>query len=721
MKGFKPFFLLMTLILFSCKDTEETLPKAIDNPDPVAGYKAQKVTIDLPTGSQINLKDAQILSWNKLTAVEDNSGKVIKVEGHPAFAYLFDKDENLLLAGLIDETNTKLDLTSTAKAILYWGLSGHYYEAALGKAFFKEVEEFPIWAEWKGIVQQAWKDDPYFLQDESIGLALGQLIQKAAPNLRENVVEEELKAADLLVEDGAIQSGLQVSQVGLSQFEVANTYRRRVKGFLYKAMRTMSDGTVEELNMYPSHSHLKPDMEVEIPTISGITGFSGTVYEYMLGDTEKSFRQTSNPISIPLEIGEKDVTWKLHAVGMGKSVIYMNQTESTELVKLMILTLTLDFIVPMVADAISAKGLASESSGGPKTDEDMWAALITAVTAYLEKMPEVIQKLEKGELVEAASDFYLVGLNQYGSYFVEDLAHLAAEIIWENAPEKFLKPDLDDLKNSASRKLKIIGAIDLMLKGTDYARKIHNIKNSTRIESFKITAREIDLNLSPNSLAVSPQNSKTLTAYIKSAVAEGQVIQYQWSTTGKYGHLYDDIHKGVDFSSSKNKVSYFADAEVGKIPKNATDTIFLKAYIKQGNENIFIGAAKAVIEINDKIVFNVNWEKNIPVKEREISNGKIEYTLGQRGFEATFNYDGEVDHFELTVVRADGSKGSTISKKPEDLLENGSYIYTVNLGGIMLINTQSEAEKDQWVKKFSDELDSKKHIYHSLEVTVIPK
>ncbi|MDG1279118.1 MAG: hypothetical protein P8O16_17695 [Algoriphagus sp.] len=120
-------------------------------------------------------------------------------------------------------------------------MSGPFFESELAEKFFDEVESFPIWDEWKNTVEAAWIANPFFLSESKIGESLADLIEKVAPNLRNARTNEEKKASDLLV-DVEIQSGLQVYQTGLSQFGVANTFRRRVKGFLYKRYSIVESG-----------------------------------------------------------------------------------------------------------------------------------------------------------------------------------------------------------------------------------------------------------------------------------------------------------------------------------------------------------------------------------------------------------------------------------------------------------------------------------------------
>ncbi|MHA7130516.1 hypothetical protein [Algoriphagus namhaensis] len=717
--------LLSLMILFSCDTEEDPLPRNPADTDPLAGYSTRTVTVVFPEGNKPDLNGASIWSWDKSSPLNElDEGKVIFFPTESAFSYLFDSQDRLLLVGLVDAQQQQLDLSSTAKTLLYWGLGGTFFEPELATKFFEEVESFPIWAEWESNIQEAFEKDPFFLADPKTGEMFGQLLEGLEPNFPEARILEDTKASDLLM-DGDIKSGLQVYQTGLSQFEIANTFRRRVTGFLYKTKRVNEAGQEEVINEFPASSSGKdPDQLIEIPVVTGITSFSGTVYEYLLGNTEKSFRVNTDPIEIPLNLDEKEATWQLRAIGMGKGGQNLNQAEISERTKLMMLTFTLDFVVPLIADGLTAKATAAKNTGAPKTQQDFWEAMIIATTAYLDQMPSVSKKVQDGELSEAVKDFFTIGYNQFGSIFLEDLARVAAEIIWENAPANLPKPSLEDFSKSAVRKAKILTTIDLMLKGSDYARKVHDIKNSRSLEVFEIKAREIEINLEPRESKVSPENSRELTAFVKSSVADGQVIEYEWSTTGTYGYLFDDIHEGKSFSSSKNKVKYFASVKAGSVPENAVDTVRVSTYIKQGQTRTKIGQDVAVVEIQDKIQFITGWEIFVPVTEREtqLSPSGVEYTVSNGGFKATFTTEEEPEAFQFQVIRADGTRGSLVTRSVNDLEREGaSYVYKAYVGSIRVFKTYKEATKEEWVKMLTEELEAIRHVYHAVEVTVIPK
>jgi hypothetical protein len=137
------------------------------------------------------------------------------------------------------------------------------------------------------------------LGKEEIGTKINALINPLLPESRilpaaRRTTEEEVEKASDLLMNGDIRSGLQVFQTGLNEFTVANTGRRRVHGYLYKNSYIDQNNTKHELNLHPGSSTKEADQEILISMVNGVTGISSTIYDYLLGETEKSFRVTTD-------------------------------------------------------------------------------------------------------------------------------------------------------------------------------------------------------------------------------------------------------------------------------------------------------------------------------------------------------------------------------------------------------------------------------------------
>ncbi|WP_158861340.1 hypothetical protein [Lunatibacter salilacus] len=718
---------LLLLFINACDQGEDPQP-ITPQTDPLLGLITKSLQVKLPEGSNADITRMTVYSNELESEISTaGAGKVFSLAENPAFAYLFDKDDNLLLAGLVGPGRSDLSIETTTEFLLYHAFAVPFEDDFVAEEFFKQVRQFPIWAQAVTMVREQFAADPQMLGKEEIGTNINALINPLLPESRilpaaRRATEEDLEKASDLLMNGDIRSGLQVFQTGLNEFTVANTARRRVHGYLYKRTYVDQNDIEHKVNLYPSSSSKEADQEILISMVNGVTGISSTIYDYLIGETEKSFRVTTEPISIPLLEEEKQVDWSLRIFGVGTGTGGgKNSTEISRIVKLQMTTLTLDFVVPLIADVISVKGLVSKAKPGPKGEADLWEAMITAVTGYVEKMPEVKAKMDNGEYMEAGRDFFNIGYNQFGSIFLSDLAEIAAETIFDALPANMAKPSLESMKNSAARKVKIIGAIDLVLKGSDYARKTYDIRNSKNMEVWPIKASEIEINLEPRESTIEVSTEKKLTAYIKSTIAEGQVLEYQWSSTGKYGYLKDDRgHEGNSFTSSLREAVYVCTAEADPDQSNRQDTVSVDIYLKVGMKKYKVGKNHAILKVGDKEMFSVNWEPKVHVREI-LSFGRPEWIVSGGSFEATFTNREGAKAYDLQNVRADGTKAPAIRRTPAQLggVVDGTLTHRVAIGSVSIFITQSVAQRDARIALIEKQLEDVKHNYSRLEVTVI--
>lgn len=722
----KPRFrslLLLLAFVFACQTEEE--PQPIPK-DPPKGLEKTTVQVKLPEGVNIDLATTVIYSQNLDTKVtETGEGEVLNLQDNPAFAYLFDADNNLILAGLVGLGRNEISAETTAEFLLYQSFGIPFMDESFAARFFQEVRQFPIWEASLNLVKSELEKDPLMLGKQEIVDKILEIVNPLSakfrlrsPNARSN--ENEPKASDLLV-DGAIKSGVQVYQTGLNTFVLDNTVRRRAHAFLYKTEYVNQAGGTEVIHTsVGSAASIVPDKEIAISSVNGITGVSSTVYEYLVGETEKSFRVTTDPIQIPLTEAEKSATWQLRVIGVGQSTLGKNQVEASKLLRLQMTTLTLDFIVPLIADGIAVKGLVSKGPDGPKGEEFLWEALITAVAGYVDKMPDIKAKVDKSEYSEAVRDFFTIGWNQFGSIFLEDLIKIAAETIYNSLPKNVARPNIETMKGSASRMFKVLGAIELVMKGSDYARKIYDIQNSKSLEIWEIKAKEIEVNLEPRESIVQPGGEKALTAFIKSTIADGTVIEYHWSTEGKYGELKDAVgHKGKSFTSSSKNVTYVSAATPGPGNENRQDVVKVEIFMKVGQVRYKVGKDEAIMKIGDKEVFSASWSREVPVSER-LDGTKMLYTVYNGRFFAKFDARPGAKSYQLVNVRGDGSYTPPVTKYESDLKVPGSsgLEYSVTIGGLTLFQTYDPVKRDEQIAKMNELLDKAQPNYGRLEVTV---
>jgi hypothetical protein len=136
--------LLKLFLLFGCQQTEDSQPVTTP-PDPLLGLSTKAVQVKFPEGANTDLADMTVYS-NELSSELSTAGagKVFSMAENPAFAYLFDKDDNLLLAGLVGPGKSELSIETTTEFLLYHAFAVPFEDDFVAEEFFKQVRQFPI-------------------------------------------------------------------------------------------------------------------------------------------------------------------------------------------------------------------------------------------------------------------------------------------------------------------------------------------------------------------------------------------------------------------------------------------------------------------------------------------------------------------------------------------------------------------------------------------------
>lgn len=121
--------LLLVIGFVACGDKSVTgsdpreEPDDIENPAPLSHeYDSLAVSVMLPGGSNIDLKETTVMSLSVVHPVdEDGRSHVAFNDGAIQLAYLFDASDNLLRAGFISEDDPVIDIQTTTEVLFYIG------------------------------------------------------------------------------------------------------------------------------------------------------------------------------------------------------------------------------------------------------------------------------------------------------------------------------------------------------------------------------------------------------------------------------------------------------------------------------------------------------------------------------------------------------------------------------------------------------------------------
>jgi len=717
---FKKLSILLILLIFSCTKEELEVPTA---PGPTFDVSRVEVTLHLPEGSNLNPDGLDIISYGVSAAIDPTGkAKVPFQQGASNLAYLFDKSGNFLLAGFITDAKKEISVRTTAQYLLYLGFGIPQMPLPVRSKFIREVEELPGFDDWAEKVEAQFTADPLMLQKGSFLPALQSYLAeiKSQSGASDRILSttEEDKVAGTVAMDGNKRSGVQLSDSGLNLFRVIHSSRRRAHGFLYKMSYIGHDkNRYTILDKIDDQAH--PEQEIEIPQVEGIKDLAGTLVSLLVGTIGEAVTKDSDDISLPLNSNQTQANYEFRVIGPGIGAHSdLNSIEKKKRTRLFAETVALDFVLPMIADAISLKGVVQDNSSSALMDPLNWEQLITLVINYIDMIPNIKPHIDRGDYWAALEEFMWAFTSDFGKTMFEDTVDLTVRIMNEIIQVNYKLPKIEVLMETKDKLLKALAVTDLVIKGTDYLRIIYDLKSANSFESWEVRVRGIDINISPFEFSITPLEQQKLTVNIPATIADGQVIEYEWKNTGKYGYLWDERgHKGNEFSSSINEAYYLCNTYRDQITENSVDTITVTAYLKKGQEKIKIGSSMSIVKISNFYIFQVPFEiifepKFLPGEGWIVNNPLVV---------AKFPEDPNAHHYRFHIIREDGSKGNLFWRWPHQLQKsNGMLSYGVVLGTPYLGYGISTAQKDKMVSEFEELIENARGNYKALEVIVVP-
>lgn len=720
---FQFFSILLVLLAISCKDDSGELPRTGD-PDIENDFPKTQVKVSLPENSGIDPGQLEVLSYGMPHTVNvEGESEIAHNPGidHPAF--IFDDQDRLLMAGFMTSSNSEVSVRSTAEYLLFLGFDMQAEGPEAREKFIREVRELPVFDSFLADLESLYKADPYTLDKglfvDALKNAVAEIYEIAFPSgrLSLRVLENDDIAGDVLV-DGNIKSYLQVYDSGLNRFKITHTARRRVKGFLYRTSYVDKAGT-EHTIIDNISSTTSADQIISIPPISGVKDLGGTLVSFLVGKISETASVDTDDFSLPLKSNEQSVNNVLRIVGPGTSSdLELSEFEKDQLFRLWVESLALDFLLPLIADGISVSGLISESSGSALMDPVTWDQVISFLIANIDQVQNIKPFLDRGDYKGALAEYLVFLLSEAGKSTFEDLSFLVNHVLISIIDQRYYIPHRNVISERYKKVVKVLQVADLAIKSTDYMRMVYHIANSSHAEEWELKVREIQMNMVPERFSISPINQRLLTVNILSTIADDQVVEYAWENTGKYGYLWDDRgHEGNSFSSSINEAYYLCNADRLSIPENATDTVTVNAYIKQGNNRTKIGTVQTIIDVNDLRVFRVPFEPNVPFQQ--LWPG--EYSVGGPRFIATFPEDDDARSYQLRIMNSAGQTGAPVTRTPGQIpVINGMHQFSVAIGSAS-VNIVNEEQRDNLIAEYMEFLNGYASTYAFLEVTVIPK
>lgn len=715
-----PLLSLILILLFTACKKDFTEPTSPPEPtDTLTAKLTKEVEIIFPGNTNIDLASCKVFSLSIESGVNDKGkAKIANSKGFANIAYVFDKDDNVILAGFITDTTSTISVASTAEVLLYTGMGTAFLPYEIMNRFINGIGKVPGVPEWKKELENIFITDPHMLQK---GLFVDVLKMRVAEIIKSGQVP---KPADITVDANDIRSGLQLAENGLNSFIITNTFRRRSQAFIYKMKYKDLDGVSHTVNneIFGSVTSIA---DLKISPTGAIRDFKGVLQDWAAGKGMEFAETVNGPIAIPLEENEMEADFKVRIVGPGTPVAdAYTSYEKERLANISLQTLAFDYLLPLMMDAVGHKEALGQVNSKLAIGKDLAALedFVESLSSVIATIPAAADAMEAGDYTKAATEV-LFGicngeLGNAADDLIESIYEIAGDAVKEMGGE-YLEEGPELLEKRGKKLLKVLEVIDMGMKLIDYSRITIDIARSKTLEEWDLKARELEVSLDPREFTLGPLDQKMLTANMKTSLGDNApVIEYQWETTGKYGYLWDDRgHKGTSFSSSIKEAYYLCNALESDLGQGEhVDTIKVTVYLKSGQTLTKLGTAVSVAKIS-KDVFTLGWTPTVNINKRTDTYGKVTWDAGNPFFLATFAERKTAKSYTFRIIKKDGTKGAPATYFPSQLtIVNGIIEYRLLVGSLFLKIGMNESqmleEKARQEKILAD------YVGNGIEVTV---
>lgn len=589
--SFRIVLSLLLAFFFSCQEEENPNPGPGPNP-PVASKPLAKtvdVNVILPAGVSLDLSKTK-LSTGLMDFNVDGSGKskAILPDGIIRMAYLQNENNQILMMGIIHDQNKTLSAATTAEALFYLGTGIYYLPEKVIKDYLQTGSTLPGMQEFKDKIEQGIKGDVAYIAKGTYEEPLGQYLSEFS----QSVDPIDIRARQINVDPTGFQSGVQIFENDALTVKLANTYRRRAHAFFYKTAYKSKGAEKETVVLSAIGKGEKAMTTKEIEPTSAFDGLIGSLAEQIQNKGIEKARKETDPIPLPLGDNEDEATYKVRVVGPG--FIPIGSSEMTEEEKkmydlLLMKQLTLDFVMPMLAEVFSEiKDMKDPDLG------------LEAIQLVFSKSPELWAFVEKGDWKTAT--FEVV------KYLFLDIA--GQEIL----KQKIIAPIVNKYKNSSDpswididrdytnakaveKYAGLVKSVELTGKLLDMTKLLVELGMSNQMDVFTAKSIRSEIKIDPKESTVVPFVNLALKAEAKTQLSQGQTFVYKWSTTGKYGIISSGNLKGPMIETSSATVNFRSEKNVNELEDNNFETVKVEVYIKSGTTMTLVGDGKATVNV----------------------------------------------------------------------------------------------------------------------------
>ncbi len=717
--------LLASSLLLTCKkddDGFEKDPDKFEEPKDTTKtetYNTAKIQVKLPDAATHNLNNATLVSLGSENQLDENLNATIPFNpGTIELAYLVDSEDELLMAGFLTNERKEISVVTTAEVMLYFGMFSPLNTIAYKRYFVENISS-----------TQAFKDlntefEALFKSNKKVFFEGGytDALNKAIVELSErDTVDLYLKRADIR---GIKSSGLDLNDVGEKSFTVSNYYPRRTHGFIYKKSYKDQSGNETVINSKVDGNDIA-DKEVQIPYIrladEREDNLQNQVFNFNLCSQGAQYHaKTSDKLNLELADDRLSETYEMAIIGPGRGIPAerpLTNKENEKLEQLSIETFVLDYFVPILLDIGGNKDIYS-SATLQQTD-----AIVPVVEPILRAHSPSINAVIENDFATAIDEFlpFLYGDIRLSDDLRNIMTQLYGILSKGTSPNTFIQNN-ELIQQGEARYLKVSAAIFRSMKESVGISCVNSrLESSSKLTKWDITIYDGLVKLKPEKLVTVPFGEpKDIYARTFIDLADGESLEYEWSTTSQFGGILND-YNGQDatgFTSKSEKVAFFSNASNLQLSDGDNlEKVTVKVYVVKGSSRDQLGTAS--MEVNVK-------KKKFEIKPNGITiDGKTRLKLylkhgdgttaipnNENDYKIEWSTSGTYGLFDgLTSTQAVENKNSIIYVADDTEVEKGTETFNVQIYARPKNSDEPYALADQAKATITIENDENKKIF----------
>ncbi len=553
-----------------------------DDPDlePQPGeFSNVEVQVVLPAGVTLDLTKTTVFSLSKKSPVDKKGKASVRFNaGTWEVVYLFDENDNIVLAGILSDENKEISIRSTAEAMLYYGLQLPYtlHDSVRIEAI-RKIATYPQFPGYMAELEKLFVADPLMLSKGQFQAAHIETVNDIT-----YVPVIDVYGKQIIVEDpDPTKSGLTVRpQSGNDEsIEISNIYQRRAHAFFYK----MSYKDQTNITFKPI-SEILPNT----PANSQLPVFGAT---------------KSDPKALPLESHESSATWKVRIVGPGGDESITAEPTTAEQAKLDELWLDFfaaDLLLPIVLDKLNQTS----------SLDLIMPNNIDRIKLYMDEVKSLVKSstmdlVKDGEYEAALIDFKETvlwdsyKLNGIYSKLLQSLQGItSANAVQAEADLESIQEYNKNVQDFTEKVINGTESEEISYGLDEIFKKIH--LNCNYIEEWTVISKDNDVTITPKQSKVGILTNHPLTVSTKVELAAGETLEYTWTTSGAFGGFKSGSQATTTtVTTTATSINYY-----GNIAPNTDniEKVYVTAYIKSAGSTREIGKDTAEINVKKLLV-----------------------------------------------------------------------------------------------------------------------